>query len=165
MSRLVIGVGSRWRSDDGAGLAAARRLREAASEGLRILEHEGDLAALIDAWQAGDDVAIVDAAASGAAPGTIHRYDIVATGLPARLCRSSTHAFGVAEAIELARALERLPASLTVYAIEGQSFSAGERLTPAVEEAVEQVVAELSGRGNPALQPGPTLAPARTQCR
>lgn len=159
MSRLVIGVGSRWRRDDGAGLAVARRLREAASEQLRILEHEGDQAALIDVWQAGEDVAIVDAAASGAAPGTIHRFDVVAARLPARLCRSSTHAFGVAEAIELARTLERLPASVTVYAIEGQSFSAGERLTPAVEEAVEQVVAELSG------QRGPRLAPAQTQPR
>jgi hydrogenase maturation protease len=49
----------------------------------------------------------------------------------------------VAEAIELARELDRLPARLRVYAIEGSDFAAGARLTPAVERAVAALAGEL----------------------
>ena len=64
-----------------------------------------------------------------------------AGALPVRSLRSSTHAFGVSDAVELARSLDRLPGRLEVYAIEGASFVAGDRLSPSVERAV----AELAG--------------------
>ena len=73
----------------------------------------------------------------------IHRFDAVASALPTEVL-SSTHAFGVAEAIELARALGRLPASLTVYAIEGDRFDVGQELSPEVEAAIDKLVDELS---------------------
>jgi len=41
------------------------------------------------------------------------------------------------------RALDRLPPRLTVYAIEGKSFAAGERLSAPVERAVEKLVGDL----------------------
>jgi hydrogenase maturation protease len=63
--------------------------------------------------------------------------------------RSSTHAFGVPDAIELARVLDRLPARLEVYAIEGASFAAGDRLSPAVDQAVEQLAAALGAACQP----------------
>ena len=132
---IVIGVGNSWRGDDAAGLAVARRTGG--------LEHEGDCTRLLDAWSGCDDVVVVDAASSGSAPGTVHRLDPVARPLPAALLCSSTHAFGVPEAVELARALDRLPRRLRVYAIEGESFAAGAALTPAVERAVGAVAAEL----------------------
>jgi hydrogenase maturation protease len=140
---IVIGVGNAWRGDDGAGLAVARRLRELAPPGVEVREVEGDASALVDAWAGGAHVAVVDAAASGAPPGTISHFDAVAGPLPARSVRSSTHAFGVPDAIELSRALGRLPARLDVYAIEGVSFTAGDRLSPAVERAVARLVEEL----------------------
>jgi hydrogenase maturation protease len=61
--------------------------------------------------------------------------------------RTSTHALGVPEAIELARALGRLPARLEVYAIEGARFTAGAELSPAVERAVRELAESLSARG------------------
>jgi hydrogenase maturation protease len=139
----VIGVGNAWRGDDGAGLAVARRLRELAPQGVEVREVEGDASALVDAWAGGAHVVVVDAAASGAPPGTISHFDAVAGPLPARSVRSSTHAFGVSDAIELSRALGRLPARLDVYAIEGVSFTAGDRLSPPVERAVARLVEEL----------------------
>ena len=128
-------MGNALRGDDAAGLAVARRLAGA--------ELEGDCSRLIDLWDGADDVAVVDAAASGAPAGTIHRFDASAAALPARMLRSSTHSFGVAEAIELARELGRLPACVRVYAIEGSDFAAGARLTPAVERAVTALSDEL----------------------
>ena len=60
-----------------------------------------------------------------------------------RSLRSSTHAFGVADAVELARALGRLPGRLDVYAIEGASFTAGDSLSPEVERAVDDLATAL----------------------
>jgi hydrogenase maturation protease len=140
---IVIGVGNAWRGDDAAGLAVARRLRELALAGVEVREVEGDASALVDAWAGAEHVVVVDAATSGAAPGTISHFDALAGPLPARSVRSSTHAFGVPDAIELSRALGRLPGSLDVYAIEGERFIAGDRLSPAVERAVARLVDAL----------------------
>ncbi|HUZ28896.1 MAG TPA: hydrogenase maturation protease [Solirubrobacteraceae bacterium] len=143
---LVIGVGSRWRQDDGAGLQVARQLRALEVPSLEVLAREGDQAGLLEDWRDAHQVVIVDAASSGSRPGTIHRHDAAAGLLPARLSRTSTHAFGVAEAIELARALGRLPRSLLVYAIEGETFQVGEGLSASMREAVDRLVAELAVR-------------------
>jgi hydrogenase maturation protease len=140
---ILIGVGNRWRGDDGAGLAVARRVRELAPAGVEVRELEGDASALVDAWTGADRVVVVDAAASGAPAGTVRRFDARAEPLPARAVRSSTHAFGVPDAVELSRALGRLPARLDVYAIEGASFIAGDGLSPAVERAVADLAAQL----------------------
>ena len=143
---IVIGVGNAWRGDDAAGLAVARRLRELALDDIEVREVEGDATALVDLWVRATHVVVVDAAASGAPPGTVSRFDAIAMPLPARTVRSSTHAFGVPDAVELARALGRLPERLDVYAIEGARFTAGDRLSPAVEQAVDELVHELRSR-------------------
>ena len=135
---MVIGVGNPWRGDDGAGLELARRVG-----GLR---HEGDCSGLVEAWRDADEVAVVDAAAPAGEPGSIHRFDALSGPLPAATMRSSTHAFGVADAIELGRALGRLPPVLRVYAIEGEGFSIGSGLSPGVERAVSALARELGAR-------------------
>ena len=63
--------------------------------------------------------------------------------LPPELQRSSTHLLGVAEAVELARALGRLPARTVVYGIEGASFDTGAALSPEAAAAVEVVAAAI----------------------
>ena len=135
---IVVGVGNAWRHDDGAGLAVARRAGGVA--------HEGECSPLIDLWAGHDEVVLVDAATSGAAPGTVSRFDATRAPLPARTMRSSTHAFGVPEVIELARSLGRLPARVTVYAIEGADFSPGTGLSPEVERAVAELASTFAGR-------------------
>jgi hydrogenase maturation protease len=133
--RVVIGVGNAARGDDAAGLIAARRLGG--------LEHEGDPVALLDMWRDADVAVVIDAVSSGAEPGTVHRFDATSAPLPARLRGStSSHALGLAEAIELGRTLGRLPGRLIVYGIEGERFEAGTELTPAVAAAVEAVALE-----------------------
>ena len=136
---LVVGVGNAWRSDDGAGPAVARRLRDDP----RVLVYEGEPVGLIEAWAGADEVLLVDAVCSGAPPGTVHRLDALAASLPSELARGSTHAFSVQETIELARVLGRLPRRLLVYGIEGERFGAGNELSPAVRDAVEEVSGEL----------------------
>jgi hydrogenase maturation protease len=135
---MVIGVGNPWRRDDAAGLAVAGRLRGRLA-GTEVRECEGEPAGLIDAWEGADSLWLVDAVSSGAPPGTVHRIDAGGRALPADLFRASTHHLGLADAVELARALGRLPARVVFYGIEGESFDAGQGLTTDVAGAVECV--------------------------
>ena len=136
---LVIGVGNDYRHDDAAGLIVARRLREKNLQHITVREMSGEGAALISAWQGADCVIIVDAVQSGAAPGTIFRFEAHREPIPTNFFCYSTHAFGVAEAIETARSLGQLPQSLIIYGIEGKDFSVGEGLSPEVQRAAEEV--------------------------
>jgi hydrogenase maturation protease len=138
---VVIGVGNALRRDDGVGLAVAERVR--AAGGVEVVACEDEPSRMLDAWEGADTALVVDAVASGAAPGTVHRYDAAEGALPVGVFRGSTHAFGVGETIELARALGRLPPRVRLYGVEGAAFSAGEGLTPEVEAAVEPLVGEL----------------------
>ncbi len=140
---LVIGVGNPYRRDDAVGREVVRRLRRRALSGVRLVEQDGEGTALLEVWEGADLVILVDAVASGAAPGTVHRFDAAEGPLPATLARGSTHAMGVAEAVELARALGQLPRRLLVYGIEGEHFSPGVGLSARVREAVDRVVASI----------------------
>ena len=141
---LVIGVGNEYRSDDGVGLVVARELRAKNLPDMLIIESNGDGAALMEAWKAAQAVIVIDAAVSGRAPGTIHRFDAVTQPMPTGFSFHSTHAFGVAEAIGLAQALQQLPPRLIVYAIEGKNFAAGVGLSPKVAKAVQKVIEQIS---------------------
>jgi len=143
-SIVIIGVGNEYRSDDGVGIAVARRLRALFPTGVTILGESGEGAALIQAWQGATWVMLVDAVRSGAPLGTIHRFDARAASVPTGFFHYSTHAFSVAEAVELARSLDQLPPHLVVYGIESENFAAGVQLSPAVEQAVEAVVERLA---------------------
>lgn len=142
---IIIGVGNRWRGDDAAGLEVARRLRAAASAGVRVIEREGEPVDLLEEWSGAEQVIVIDAVSSGAVPGTIHRVDARETKLPLERFRGSSHALGVAQAVELGRALGRLPPELVVIGVEARRFTAGEGLTPDVEHAVSRLVRELGG--------------------
>lgn len=138
---LVLGIGNRFRSDDGVGPAVADRLR---ALGIPAGERSGEGAELIEAWQGHDAVIVVDACQSGAPPGTVLRIDAAAEPLPTGLFRYSSHLFGLAEAVETARALGRLPGRLVVYGVEGAAFGFGDALTPAVAAAVDEVVRRVA---------------------
>ena len=69
---LVVGVGNRYRGDDGAGLAAAARLGEAAGAPVVLLDNSGDGTVLLDVWQHADAVIVIDAMRSGAPAGSWH---------------------------------------------------------------------------------------------
>jgi len=137
---LVIGVGNEYRGDDAVGLVVARRLRQLSLGNVTVIEESGEGTDLMESWKGADTVIIVDAASSGAKPGTIHRIDARAQRIPTGLLRYSTHAFSVGEAVELARAMNRLPPRMVVYGIEGERFDEGTVLSRAVQGSVDTVV-------------------------
>jgi hydrogenase maturation protease len=137
---LIIGVGNEYRSDDAVGLIVARRLRRLSLENVKVIEESGEGADLLESWEGADMVIIIDAASSGAKPGTIHRIDARAQQVPRGLLHYSTHAFSVGEAVELARVMGRLPPHIFVYGIEGAKFEEGIALSGAIEDSVDAIV-------------------------
>ena len=122
------------------GLVVARRLRQLSLGNITVIEESGEGTDLMESWKGADTVIIVDAASSGAKPGTIHRIDARAQRIPTGLLRYSTHAFSVGEAVELARAMNRLPPCMVVFGIEGERFDEGTVLSRAVQGSVDTVV-------------------------
>ena len=155
---LLIGIGHEFRHDDGAGLLVARRVREFMPGKVRAVERSGEGADLLDLWRGEDLVAVVDAAGAAGSPGTVHRFEFIdgipidgdawpASGgrrsLPAGLLRSSSHQFGLAEAVELGRTLHQLPRRLLIFAIEGTDFTMGQGLSWPLDRMVEAVASAL----------------------
>ena len=137
---IVIGLGNEFRRDDAIGLIAARRLRE---QGIAAQEHEGDLAGLIDQWKSAEGLILIDAVKSGAIPGTVHRRDVSATPLDREVFKSSTHALGLADAVELSRMLGTLPSRVLVFGVEVRDVSAGVGLSLEVERALPGLLEEV----------------------
>ena len=137
---LTIGLGNEFRHDDAIGLIAARRLRE---RGVSTEEHEGDLATLIDRWRHVDELIVIDAVRSGAPPGTVHHLEVGASPLNRELFRSSTHQLGLADAIELSRTLNTLPARVDLFCVEVQDVSAGVGLSADVERALTPLIEDV----------------------
>jgi hydrogenase maturation protease len=169
---LVVGLGSPDRGDDAAGPLVAASVARAAAErglaGVHVVEHEDptalvdllDPASAADAWAS---AVIVDAVRSGAAPGTVTILDVGPGGhdlrsLGARLDPgpAGTHGFGLAGAIELARALDRLPPRVVVVGIEAAGFEHADPLSapvlaavPRATEATLGIIEEATARIRP----------------
>jgi hydrogenase maturation protease len=141
---LIIGVGNEIRSDDAVGLWVSRALKGKNLPHAMVREARGEGVALMEMWKEADTLILIDAVSSGARPGTIYRLEAHAEPIPATFFRHSTHAFGLAEAIELARALDQLPPRVILYGIEGRIFETGVRLSPEVEKAAQQVVTRIA---------------------
>ncbi|HWH67813.1 MAG TPA: hydrogenase maturation protease [Candidatus Sulfotelmatobacter sp.] len=142
---MIIGLGNEYRHDDAVGLFVAQQLQGRSLAGVTVLAHSGEGVDLLEVWPGHMTVFLVDAVCSEAPAGTIHRLDAGAGPIPSRFFHCSTHAFNVAEAIELARALQQLPPYLRLYGIEGKDYSAGVRLSAEVEQAAVAVTRELLG--------------------
>jgi hydrogenase maturation protease len=136
----VIGIGNAFRSDDAAGIIAARQLAESAGPAITVLEN----ADLLEAFKTSAHIVLVDAVRSGAGPGSIVRIDASEHSLPHELFGSSTHALGLAHDVELARTLGQLPERLIVYGIEGSNFAPGTTLSPEVERAIPELVHRIA---------------------
>jgi len=141
LTAQVIGVGNEYRGDDGVGLVVARGLLALTLPGVTVCEHDGEGLSLLETWQEAKTVILIDAVKSGALPGTILRIEAHLKPVPHQFFSYSSHSFSVAEAIELGRTLERLPAYLVIFAIEGQQFTLGSGLSESVSRAAERAVA------------------------
>lgn len=136
-------MGNEFRGDDAVGICVARRLAALKLPDIRVIERTGEGADLIEAWQDVDCVCLVDAVSAQGLVGSVYRFDAQEKPLPVQHFGVSSHAFGVAEAIEISRNLGQLPSKIVVFGIESRNFDPGSDLSPEVRQAAENVIRQL----------------------
>ena len=140
---VVIGIGNPHRGDDAVGIVVANRLKEVVPDGVEVYENFGEAAGIVELLGKAGAAILIDAVSSGADAGKVFRFDAAKEKIRTDCLRYSTHAFGVAEAIELARVLGQLPPKVIVFGIEGKGFEIGEGLSCEVEASVKDVVERI----------------------
>ena len=134
----IIGVGSPF-GDDRLGwtmvemLRASRVFQSAAGKiDFTVLDRPGFT--LLNHMGIADVIILIDAVRSGAKPGTLHL--VAADNIESGTAVASSHGFGIAEALALARALGELPDSIILCGVEIDMVEASEDLSPAVQKAL-----------------------------
>lgn len=164
---LVVGCGNLLRGDDGVGPVMIRHLFErGVPDGARLVD--GGTAGMDVAFQmrGAAKVVIIDASATGSAPGTIYRVPGAELENVPPLQGLHTHSFRWDHAIAFARwALsDACPSDITVFLIEAHAVGWGTELSEPVTEAMEQVIALIESDYFAPLRPhhdpgpdGPTV--------
>lgn len=146
MKALFLGIGNENRADDSIGPRVAEALLQDVAlrrAGVAIVAHSGEGASLMDLWDGVLQVVVVDAMRSGAPCGTVRRFDACREPLTDSVFHYSSHLFGLAEAVEMARALNRLPRQLVIFGIEGTRYDFGAPPSPQVLKALPGVIAAV----------------------
>lgn len=140
----VIGVGNPWRGDDAVGIFTARAIQSAVGARATVIESDGEVTSLLECFKSFNQVYIIDAIQTGSAkPGYIHDIDGIKESFKEASLRASTHVLGVAQSIEMARVLGRLPSKLRVFGIEAAQFEHGSSLSKEVRSASDAVARQI----------------------
>ena len=135
----IIAIGDPDRHDDGVPRAVLSRLRERATDrplppGTLLTACDRDPARLIRLWENTELAVVLEPAhARPSHPGRIYRMELDT----AALWRAGTmRPNGLGEAVNVGRALGRLPGRLVAYAVDGADTSLGEGLSEPVAATV-----------------------------
>lgn len=139
MRILVLGIGNSLLGDEGAGIAALRRLetREGPADDLRF-EDGGTLGFTLAGMVAECDALLVfDAANLASAPGTVAAFEgpRMDAFLGARRAWS-VHAAGLADLMAVAMLEGHWPACRALVGVQPEAVAWSETLSPAVEAAI-----------------------------
>ncbi|MGC8627135.1 MAG: hydrogenase maturation protease [Acidimicrobiales bacterium] len=151
---VVAGIGNTLRRDDGAGPVVAERVAATlpnlapcpVSSAIALREPLD----LLGWWDGADLAIVVDAASSGAAPGTVTltwAEELDVAGQP-----PSTHGLSVLEVYRLAASLGDAPERLALVGIEGGDFSHGEGFSEPVGAALDralELVLDIAAHAGP----------------
>ena len=142
----VVGVGNLLARDEGIGPAAVERLKaEPLPARVALLDAGTDLVAAMMEFADAGHVILIDAMRAGGAPGTIYRLTLEELEGRAKAGASdlSAHGLGVVEAVGLARAVGMRVPPTVVFGVEPGEVAFGEGLSPAVEAAMQRLVAAV----------------------
>lgn len=144
---LILGVGNPLRRDDGIGPKVIRLLSENRNSnklpsGTDMIDGGTDGLGLIEYLKNYEKVVIIDAVEMGLAPGTIKVFTPEEAVISINTDSLSTHGFGIAELIKLAKELDINP-ELIVVGIQPEDVSYGEGLSDTVEATVDGVIEKV----------------------
>lgn len=139
----IVGIGNPFRGDDGAGWAVIDALEKRVDAKIKLSKTKGDMGDLLDYFANFRAVFLVDACKSDASPGTWQRLDALSDTLPNERAQTSTHGFSINEAISLGKALDQLPSKLIIYAVNGDLYNIGGKLSLAVAQSIGPIVESI----------------------
>jgi len=135
----IFGIGSPF-GDDRAGWEVAGALAHSFDPSLvSVTIHDRPGAKLIAMMHGAQCVVLVDAVKSGAAPGTLHRLE--GQAIQRTVAKyTSTHGFGLAEALQLAERLGDIPPRIVFWGIEIETTSINEEVGSIVRDALPALI-------------------------
>ena len=144
---VIVGLGSPF-GDDRVGwhvaeaVRSSRRLQNLAGHRIQVecLDRPGP--DLLQHFAAADHVILIDAVRSGAPTGRIWELSVDQLA-DVSVAPSSSHAFGLAHTLALAKALGELPRSLLLFGVEAGSTSGAAGLSLRVASAIPRLVARI----------------------
>lgn len=132
--RRIIGIGSPFGADQ-LGWSAIDLLQTELTD-CELIKLDRPGSDLIRYFQGLDDVVLIDAVQAGQSPGSVLRLEVEDLALSE--CQTSSHGFGVADALKMAAELNLSPKKLLLIGLE-----AGSDLTSVPEIELEQLVTSL----------------------
>ena len=144
--KLLLGIGNRFRGDDGVGPYVVRQINRKKFDSLVARELSGDFTNIIDSLKDYQELIVVDASIAGQSPGNYQVINYSKEGLPTDWAQSSTHGLGIAEGLQMASILGVLPEKVTIYAVEAGNFDPGNQLSAEVLKAANTVITEIENQ-------------------
>jgi len=143
---VVIGLGSPIMGDDGVGLAALAQLREGwLVDGVEWIDGGTWGMSLLPAIEDARRLVLVDAIAASKEPGTI--VILERESLPIYLERKlSPHQVDLRDVLAVATLRGTLPEETVAIGVQPHTVELGTTLSPAVEQAVDALVAAVIAR-------------------
>ncbi len=145
---LIAGLGNLLLTDDGVGVHAVRRLEKAVPRGVITADVGTAVLDALHLFEWADHIVAIDAMRAGGEPGQVYRFGIDDIENPP--VKPSLHDFGLRSAFEF---LPGHRPEVTVIGVEPAVIDYGMSLSPAVEQALPTVLAEVTatlGRWRPA---------------
>jgi hydrogenase maturation protease len=153
---VVIGVGNRLLKDEGVGIHVLQALeKETLPPDVHLFDGGICGIGLLDFFQGASKALLIDAADMNRKPGTILRFTPETLRAQAREIKFSTHDIGVAEVLELAKALGQSPEEVVIIGIQPKEIDWGTELTPEVQASIPkvlQIIREEITRGQDAIK-------------
>ncbi|ARG97677.1 hydrogenase maturation protease [Legionella micdadei] len=146
---LIIGLGSPF-GDDRLGWDVIKMLQEQEalcgypSEQLQMTCCDRPGASLLDLMSNAKTVFLIDAVKTGAKLGSLHCFNLEEIKDLSAL--QSTHHFGLAQALELGKALNALPQNVILYGIEIKDLKFQFGISGLIKQAVQDLAEKITQR-------------------
>jgi hydrogenase maturation protease len=142
---VVIGVGNPLRGDDGVGVRVAQELADGPlPEGVAVADGGTGGLDLLFVLEQAERVVLIDAAEMGCAPGEARTFAGERVAETPGVRFASTHGFGVADVLALARAVG-VQSDVTVVGIEPETVAYRDGLSETVASRVPEYVEMVRG--------------------
>jgi hydrogenase maturation protease len=137
---VILGVGNLLLSDEGVGVHVAHELMKLdLPPEVSVVEGGTDGFRLLNVITEADRVIVIDAVRSGAAPGSVYRFDVNDIRSVPPGFMTSVHQVGILEVIELSGLIGKTPRA-TVIGVEPKSLEMSMELSPEVKEKIPRII-------------------------